>query len=81
MIERPTRREFRQYIRLAPHSVMFPGIAIMLTVLASNLVGDWVRDLLDPRLKGRIHSDPSSTRSKTSAHMSTASIEPVPVFA
>ncbi|MCC7483431.1 MAG: ABC transporter permease [Burkholderiales bacterium] len=30
---------------------MFPGIAIMLTVLALNLLGDWLRDHLDPRLR------------------------------
>jgi peptide/nickel transport system permease protein len=30
---------------------MFPGIAIMLTVLSLNLLGDWLRDHLDPRLK------------------------------
>jgi len=30
---------------------MFPGIAIMLTVLSFNLVGDWLRDRLDPKLK------------------------------
>lgn len=30
---------------------MFPGMAIMLTVLALNLVGDWLRDRLDPKLK------------------------------
>jgi peptide/nickel transport system permease protein len=29
----------------------FPGLAIMLTVLAINMLGDWLRDLLDPRLK------------------------------
>ncbi len=29
----------------------FPGIAIMLTVLAINVVGDWLRDFLDPRLR------------------------------
>ena len=32
--------------------VLFPGFAIMLTVLAFNLVGDTLRDLLDPRLRG-----------------------------
>lgn len=31
---------------------VFPGIAIMLTVLAFNILGDWLRDFLDPRLKG-----------------------------
>ncbi|MGQ0569435.1 MAG: ABC transporter permease [Armatimonadota bacterium] len=41
----------RQYIRLAPHSVTFPGLAIMLTVLGFNLLGDAVRDALDPRLR------------------------------
>jgi peptide/nickel transport system permease protein len=29
----------------------FPGLAIMLTVLSINTVGDWLRDYLDPRLK------------------------------
>jgi peptide/nickel transport system permease protein len=32
---------------------VFPGIAIMLTVLSLNILGDWVRDFLDPRLRGR----------------------------
>ncbi len=32
--------------------VLFPGFAIMLTVLAFNLVGDTLRDLLDPRMRG-----------------------------
>jgi len=41
----------RQYIRLAPHSVTFPGVAIMLTVLGFNLLGDAIRDALDPRLR------------------------------
>jgi ABC-type dipeptide/oligopeptide/nickel transport system permease subunit len=35
----------------APHLVFFPGIAIMLTVLAFNLLGDGLRDALDPRRK------------------------------
>ena len=41
----------RQYIRDYPHMVVYPGIAIMLTVLALNLIGDGLRDALDPRLK------------------------------
>jgi ABC-type dipeptide/oligopeptide/nickel transport system permease subunit len=41
----------RQYLRLAPHSVTFPGLAIMLTVLGFNLLGDAIRDALDPRLR------------------------------
>lgn len=37
----------------APHLVFFPGVAIMLTVLSFNLVGDGLRDALDPRLRGK----------------------------
>lgn len=36
----------------APHLVFFPGLAIMLTVLGFNLLGDGLRDSLDPRLRG-----------------------------
>lgn len=32
---------------------VFPGIAIMLTVLSLNILGDWLRDFLDPRLRGQ----------------------------
>jgi peptide/nickel transport system permease protein len=31
---------------------VFPGVAIMLTVLSFNILGDWLRDFLDPRLRG-----------------------------
>ncbi|MBO8164133.1 MAG: ABC transporter permease [Brevibacillus sp.] len=41
----------RQYIQHAPWSVIFPGLSIMLTVLGFNLVGDGLRDALDPRMK------------------------------
>ncbi|MFW6007527.1 MAG: ABC transporter permease, partial [Halanaerobiales bacterium] len=40
----------RGYIRTAHHVTTFPGIAIMLTVLGFNLVGDGLRDALDPRM-------------------------------
>ena len=40
----------RDHIFNAPHLVIFPGIAIMITVLAFNLLGDGLRDSLDPRL-------------------------------
>jgi peptide/nickel transport system permease protein len=42
--------EGRKYIRIAWWLAAFPGTAIMLTVLAINLLGDGVRDALDPRL-------------------------------
>ena len=41
----------RQAIFNAPHIVTFPGLAITLTVMAFNLLGDGLRDVLDPRLK------------------------------
>jgi peptide/nickel transport system permease protein len=39
----------RQYITYAWWGITMPGIAIMLTCLSSNLTGDWLRDLLDPK--------------------------------
>lgn len=39
------------YIQLAPWVVTFPGLAIMLAVLGFNLLGDGLRDVLDPRLR------------------------------
>ena len=38
-------------ISFAPHMALFPGLAILLTVLGLNLMGDGLRDLLDPRLR------------------------------
>jgi ABC-type dipeptide/oligopeptide/nickel transport system permease subunit len=44
--------EERNSIFNAPHLVFFPGVAIMMTVLGFNLLGDGLRDALDPRLRG-----------------------------
>jgi peptide/nickel transport system permease protein len=41
----------RTFMRDSPHIVMFPGLFIMLTILLLNMVGDGLRDALDPRLK------------------------------
>jgi peptide/nickel transport system permease protein len=41
----------RTYLTLAPWVTIFPGIAIMLTVLGFNLLGDGIRDATDPRLR------------------------------
>ncbi len=41
----------RKYMEAYPHVVIFPGAAISLTVLGFNLLGDGLRDVLDPRLK------------------------------
>jgi peptide/nickel transport system permease protein len=42
----------RQYMVTAPWLVFAPGLAIALTVFAYNILGDTLRDLLDPRLRG-----------------------------
>ena len=41
--------EGRQYITSAYWITLFPGLAILVTVLSLNLFGDWLRDTLDPR--------------------------------
>jgi ABC-type dipeptide/oligopeptide/nickel transport system permease subunit len=41
----------RQYIWSSPHLIIFPGLAIALTVYGFNLFGDGLRDVLDPRMK------------------------------
>jgi ABC-type dipeptide/oligopeptide/nickel transport system permease subunit len=41
----------RQLLQVAPHVAIFPGLAIVVSVLAVNLLGDGLRDALDPRLK------------------------------
>ena len=43
--------ESQTMISFAPHLAIFPGLAIVLTVLGLNLMGDGLRDLLDPRLR------------------------------
>jgi ABC-type dipeptide/oligopeptide/nickel transport system permease subunit len=48
----------RNQVFTAPHLVFFPGVAIMITVLGFNLLGDGLRDALDPRLvAGGVGSD------------------------
>jgi peptide/nickel transport system permease protein len=43
--------EAREFLRIAPYMVLLPGFVILLTALAFNLMGDGLRDALDPRLK------------------------------
>jgi peptide/nickel transport system permease protein len=45
--------EGRAYLQQAPWMGIFPGLAIMLSVLGFNLLGDGLRDVLDPRFRGR----------------------------
>ena len=58
----------RGFLATAWWITLFPGVAMLLTVLAVNLMGDWLRDHLDPKLRqlgSRAEADP-------------AAIEPVP---
>jgi peptide/nickel transport system permease protein len=43
-----------RYLQSAPHLAIIPGIAIVLLVLGFNLIGDGMREALDPKLRGRI---------------------------
>lgn len=41
----------REYMRVAPHMLLFPALAIVITACSVNLVGDGLRDAMDPHLK------------------------------
>jgi peptide/nickel transport system permease protein len=45
--------EVDRYLQSAPYLAVFPGIAIVLSVLGFNLIGDGLREALDPKLRGR----------------------------
>ena len=48
--------ESQTMVAIAPWLALFPGLAIVLTVLGLNLLGDGLRDLLDPRLRRRVRA-------------------------
>ena len=48
--------EGRMLFRIHPHNIFFPGIFLALTVLAVNMLGDGLRDTLDPRLAKRLRA-------------------------
>jgi peptide/nickel transport system permease protein len=43
-----------RYLQTAPHLAFFPGAAIVISVLGFNLIGDALREALDPKLRGRV---------------------------
>jgi peptide/nickel transport system permease protein len=45
--------EGRRFLSLSPWGSLMPGVAILVTVLGFNLLGDGLRDALDPRLRSR----------------------------
>jgi peptide/nickel transport system permease protein len=46
--------EGRALFRILPHNILFPGIFLAATVLAVNILGDGLRDMLDPRIRKRL---------------------------
>jgi peptide/nickel transport system permease protein len=46
--------EAQTLVVMAPHVALAPGLAIVATVLGLKLLGDGLRDALDPRLRGRL---------------------------
>jgi peptide/nickel transport system permease protein len=46
--------EGRKVFRLFPHNILFPGMCLALTVLAVNILGDGLRDMLDPRVRRQL---------------------------
>jgi peptide/nickel transport system permease protein len=46
--------EGRALFRLFPHNILFPGLFLAATVLAVNMLGDGLRDMLDPRIRKRL---------------------------
>jgi peptide/nickel transport system permease protein len=43
-----------RYLGTAPFLALFPGLAIVLVVLGFNLIGDGLREAIDPKLRGRV---------------------------
>jgi peptide/nickel transport system permease protein len=52
----------RGFLATAWWITLFPGLAMLLTVLAVNLLGDWLRDRLDPKLHQRPYSSSKTSR-------------------
>ena len=47
-------RDGTRYMLIAPHMVVAPGLAIFLVVLSVNMLGDWLRDRMDVRLRSEV---------------------------
>jgi peptide/nickel transport system permease protein len=63
--------EARPYISMDPMFIVYPGIAIVIAVMALNLIGDGVRDLLDPRTRALVELEQlrGRTRKRVTKHV------------
>ena len=59
--------EGRTLFRIYPHNILYPGIFLALTVLAVNMLGDGLRDTLDPRMRAKRHGTIAMTRRTASS--------------
>ena len=66
----------RDFLLVAPHVATVPGLAIMVAVLGFNLLGDGLRDALDPRLRGRSSHAPRGPDRHRDGRRATASAAP-----
>jgi peptide/nickel transport system permease protein len=48
-------------VTVHPRAIIFPGLAVVIATLGFNLVGDGLRDAIDPRLRGRAAASPALT--------------------
>jgi peptide/nickel transport system permease protein len=64
--------EARPWLNQAPWLAIFPGLALMALVIGSNLLGDGLRDALDPRLRGTTEVGRSSLRERNLARTTTS---------
>ena len=63
--------EGRTFFQIAPWTILIPGTFLAITVLAVNLMGDGLRDRLDPRLARRTVTQPAASKSATCTRIST----------
>ena len=69
-----------EYVRTAPWLVIFPGVAISLVVFGTNLLGDALRDLLDPRQRTDAHHDRGSASDEATRRPAQATLAREPLL-
>jgi peptide/nickel transport system permease protein len=68
--------EARPYITTDPFFIVYPGVAIVVVVMALNLIGDGVRDLLDPRTRALVELEQLRSRTRRRVNQALATAAP-----